>query len=45
MQKHRGPNEPDNKGCGMFDELVGLAIGLEVNLATDGIAKVDLAVE
>jgi hypothetical protein len=40
-----GDNEPDDKSRGVFDELVGLAIGLEVNLTTDSVAKVDLAIE
>jgi len=40
-----GPNEPNDKSCGVFDELVGLAIGLKVNLATDSVTKIHLAVE
>ena len=40
-----GLNEPNDKSCGVFDELIGFAVGLKVNLATNGVAKVDLAVE
>ena len=40
-----GLNEPNYKSSGVFDELIGLAVGLKVDLATDSVAKVELAVE
>ena len=45
MEMKGGLNEPNYKSSRVFNKLIGLAIGLKVDLVMESVVKVELAIE